>query len=153
MIARSVRVLSILLLAGCAATLPPSASAPVGPLQFIDLPTFDARLGQVLDSKPETVRVDFIDKVKPSQLPDRVNPWMTTVQNSGGEVKVVLPPGDLQPKGFPLLSLLPTLFNMLREHRADPPLQKSAQGYDAQIILKNDGSGDRMVDAIVFKRR
>lgn len=153
MIGRSLSFLGWLLLTGCAAVAPPAAVAPTGPLQFIDLPMFDDQLGQALGEKPDTVRIEFIDKVKPSQLPERVKPWMTAVKGAGGEVKVVLPPGDLVPRGFPLLSLFPSLWNALRGQKADDHNQESLRGYDAQIILKNDASGDRLVESILLKRR
>lgn len=149
---RSVNLLCLLLLAGCVTT-PAVISVPEGPLQFIDLPSFDAQLRQVLGGKPDTVKIVFFDKVKPSQLPDRLGPWISAVQNAGGEVKVVLPPGELQPRGLPLLSLLPTLWSLLRELKTEQPQHDSAQGYDAQIVLRSDPSGDRQVESIVLKRR
>ncbi len=150
-VARNGHLLCLLLMAAC--TTPVLVNVPEGPLQFVDLPLFDAQLRQVLDVKPDTVKIAFIDKVKPSQLPDRLKPWMTTLQNEGGEVKIVLPPGDLQPRGLPLLSLLPALWNALRGQKAEQILQESVRGYDAQIILKNDPSGDRLVESIVLHRR
>lgn len=153
MIGRSFGLLGLLFLASCASVAPPDAVAPTGPLQFVDLPMFDDQLGQALGPKPDTVRIEFIDKVKPSQLPERLKPWMTAVKGAGGEVKVVLPPGDLVPRGFPLLSLFPALWNALRGQKAGGPLEESLQGYDAQIILKNDATGDRLVESIVLKRR
>lgn len=152
MIAHCGRLLCLFLLTGCAAVAPPT-SVPEGPLQFIDLPFFDTQLRQVLGGRPDTVQIVFIDKVKPSQLPARVQPWMTAVRDAGGEVKVVLPPGDLQPRGFPLLSLLPSLWSLFQEQKKKQVVQEPVQGYDAQIIMKYDATGDRLVESIVLNRK
>ena len=144
-------VLLAVLLAACVGPKP--QPLPEGPLQFVDLPQFDDQLRQTLEARPDDIRIAFIDRVKPSQLPDRLTPWMTTLRNAGGEMKVIPPEGELQPRGFPLLSLIPTLWTLFSAIKTDQPQTSLLTGYDAQIVLKSDASGDRLVDAIVFKKR
>ena len=144
-------LLCVLMLMGCAS--PPPIPDLKGPLQFIDLASFDAQLRQALAAKPDTVQIVFIDNVKPSQLPDRLKPWVDTLQNVGGDLTVVPPPGDLRPGAFPLLGLLPALWSMLGDKKNDRTLQESVRGYDVQIRLKETDAGDRLVQSIVFKRR
>ena len=148
---RSGVLLCVLMLMGCASPAP--ITDLKGPLQFIDLASFDAQLRQALAAKPDTVQIVFIDNVKPSQLPDRLKPWVDTLQNVGGDLTVVPPPGDLRPGAFPLLGLLPALWSMLGDKKNDRTLQESVRGYDVQILLKETGAGDRLVESIVFKRR
>ena len=148
---RSGVLLCVLMLMGCASPLP--ITDLKGPLQFIDLASFDAQLRQALAAKPDTVQVVFIDNVKPSQLPDRLKPWVDTLQNVGGDLTVVPPPGDLRPGAFPLLGLLPALWSMLGDKKNDRTLQESVRGYDVQILLKETDAGDRLVQSIVFKRK
>ena len=114
---RSGVLLCVLMVMGCASPAP--ITELKGPLQFIDLASFDAQLRQALAAKPDTVQVVFIDNVKPSQLPDRLKPWVDTLQNVGGNLTVVAPPGDLRPGAFPLLGLLPSLWGMLGEKKTN----------------------------------
>ena len=148
---RSGVLLCALVVMGCASPAP--ITDLKGPLQFIYLASFDAQLRQALAAKPDTVQVVFIDNVKPSQLPDRLKPWVDTLQNVGGDLTVVPPPGDLRPGAFPLLGLLPALWSMLGDKKNDRTLQESVRGYDVQILLKETGAGDRLVESIVFKRK
>ena len=148
---RSGVLLCVLMVMGCASPAP--ITELKGPLQFIDLASFDAQLRQALAAKPDTVQVVFIDNVKPSQLPDRLKPWVDTLQNVGGNLTVVAPPGDLRPGAFPLLGLLPSLWRLLGDKNNDLTLQESLRGYDVQILLKETDAGDRLVQSIVFKRR
>lgn len=141
----------LVMLAACVAPKP--QALPEGPLQFVDLPQFDDQLRQSLEARPDDIKIAFIDRVKPSNLPDRLTPWMTTLRNAGGELKVVPPAGELQARGLPLLSLIPTLWTIFSAVKTDQPQTSLLQGYDAQILLKIDASGDRLVDAIVFKKR
>ena len=108
---------------------------------------------QSLEARPNDIKIAFIDRVKPSNLPDRLTPWMTTLRNAGGELKVVPPAGELQARGLPLLSLIPTLWTIFSAVKTDQPQTSLLEGYDAQILLKIDASGDRLVDSIVFKKR
>ena len=148
---RSGILLFVLMVMGCASH-PPIPDLK-GPLQFIDLASFDAQLRQAIAAKPDTVQIVFIDNVKPSQLPDRLKPWVDTLQNVGGDLTVVPPPGDLRPGAFPLLGLLPSLWSLLGNKNNDLTLQESLRGYDVQILLKETDAGDRLVQSIVFKRR
>ncbi len=148
---RSGVLLFVLMVMGCASH-PPIPDLK-GPLQFIDLASFDAQLRQAIAAKPDTVQIVFIDNVKPSQLPDRLKPWVDALQNVGGDLTVVPPPGDLRPGAFPLLGLLPSLWSLLGKKNNDLTLQESLRGYDVQILLKESDAGDRLVQSIVFKRR
>lgn len=132
---------------------PPLQPVPEGPLQFIDLPQFDDQLRQTLEARRDSVKIAFIDRVKPSNLPDRLTPWMSTLRNAGGELKVIPPEGELQPRGLPLLSLIPSLWTLFSAVKTDQPQTSLLTGYDAQILLKIDATGDRVVDSIVFKKR
>ena len=142
----------VFFLAACASNTE-KVEVPEGPLKFIDLALFDRQLQQKLRDKPDEVRIEFVDRVKPSQLPERLNVWMLGVQNAGGQVRVSLPPGDMQPRGLPLLSFFPALWSAIRSERPSDVPKEVIEGYEAQIQLRNDGSGDRVVDSIVLKRR
>ena len=123
---RSGVLLFVLMVMGCASH-PPIPDLK-GPLQFIDLASFDAQLRQALAAKPDTVQVVFIDNVKPSQLPDRLKPWVDALQNVGGDLTVVPPPGDLRPGAFPLLGLLPSLWGMLGEKKTNVRFKNPSVG-------------------------
>ena len=150
---RSQMLSSVVALSLVACVNPAQQSLPEGPLQFVDLPQFDDQLRQSLEARPDDIKIAFIDRVKPSNLPDRLTPWMSTLRNAGGELKVIPPEGELQPRGLPLLSLIPTLWTLFSAVKTDQPQTSLLTGYDAQILLKIDATGDRVVDSIVFRKR
>jgi len=161
-----ISVVSTLALVACQ-TPPPAASiqtpaplaasatpAPVASeIEFVDLKTFDNQLSGALAARLPQVEVDFYNRVTPTELPERLQHWMASVQTGGGSVRVVPPPGSITPKD-PLL-LFSALWNAIKLARmaAETAQRKPAQAYDAQILLKADPQGEAVVDKIVFVQR
>ena len=133
------------------------AVAPAAPreseIAFVDLRTFDSQLSSALAAAQPKVEVDFYNRVTPTDLPERLQHWMASVEAGGGTVRVVPPPGSITPKD-PLL-LFSALWNAIKLARAaaDTAQRKPAQAYDAQILLKADPQGESVVDKIVFVQR
>lgn len=125
-------------------------------IQFVDLQGFDADLSQSLVTKLPRVEVNFYDRVSPSAMPGRLQAWLSSVEAGGGKVKVTPPKSDISPKDpFMLLSLASSLWSATKA--AKEASSKSqfavAHGYDAELILKNDGNGHSVVDRVVFAKR
>ena len=125
-------------------------------LRFVDLQKFDKELHSSLSQPLPQVEVAFYNEVTPNQIPDRLQNWMAAVENGGGTVKVIPPPSDIKPKDpFLLLSLASTLWSASKTAKeiSTGSLFKSAQKYDAQILLKTDSKGVSVVDKIIFVQR
>lgn len=145
-------------LAACDST--PTQSVNAGPpkaeLQFVDLQGFDRDLAGSLSAPLPKVDVAFYDRVVPSALPERLQPWMAAVEAGGGTVKVVPPKSSVEAKSpFLLISLISSIWSaskMAKEMSAKAQF-KAAQAYDAEIILKLDDKGEAMVDKVVFIKR
>jgi hypothetical protein len=122
-------------------------------LEFVDLRSFDSALSGALAAQLPKVEVDFYNRVTPSDLPERLQHWMASVERGGGTVRVVPPPGSITPKD-PLL-LFSALWNAIKLARAaaENAQRKPAQAYNAQILLKADPQGEAVVDKIVFLQR
>ena len=146
------------LLAACESNPPQSAaiSPPKSEMQFVDLQGFDKDLASALAAPLPRVDVAFYDRIAPSALPDRLQQWMASVQAGGGEVKVTPPKSSLTSKSpLLLISAVTTLWSaskMAKELAAKAQF-KSAQAYDAEIILKLDDKGDTLVEKVVFSQR
>ena len=123
----------VVMLAACVAPKP--QALPEGPLQFVDLPQFDYQLRQSLEARPDDIKIAFIDRVKPSNLPDRLTPWMTTLRNAGGEMKVIPPEGELQPRGLPLLSLIPTLWTLFSAVKTDQAMTRRSCSRSIPLVI------------------
>jgi hypothetical protein len=138
------------LLAGCGSA--GGVVDPSKPVPYVDLPTFDEEVKAVLRRKPETVKIEMLDKIKPSQIPERLRSWITAAQKAGGKVDVALPEGEIQPRGLPLLSLLTSILGSFvsADTFRGPPAD--LRGYDVKIQLKSDAGGDRYIEQIVFQR-
>jgi hypothetical protein len=133
-----------------------AAAAANTDLQFVDLASFDKDLSGSLAKPVPKVEVAFYDRVTPSALPDRMQKWMASVEDSGGSVKVVPPKSTVTAKNpFLLLSAVSAIYsaNKLAHAASADALLHAARVYDAEILLKVDGRGDTVVDKIVFERR
>jgi hypothetical protein len=134
----------------------PPAPPPKPNLQFVDLGGFDRELSSSLGAKLPSVDVAFIDVIKPSAIPERLQRWMASVEAGGGSVKVTPPKSEFQPRAvFAIVSAITGLWSaskMAKEVSQDQEF-KSAQKYDAEIVLKADGKGDAIVDKVLFRQR
>jgi hypothetical protein len=152
-------LLAALALAGCQQipTAPEArTAAPKAQLQFVDLQGFDRDLAASLGAPLPKVDVAFYDRVTPSDLPDRLQKWMASVESSGGSVKVIPAPSSVTARSpFLLISAVSSLWTankMLKEAAAAAQF-KAAHAYDAEIVLKLDDKGDTVVDKVVFNPR
>ena len=124
-------------------------------VQFADLPSFDRELAARLGPAP-SINVVFYDRIKPSEIPDRLQKWMAAVEEGGGKVKVTAPPSTVTAKNpFLLISAVSSLFNLSKASKeaAFSAQFKPAHAYDADIRLKVDDRGDTVVDKVVFTQR
>ena len=148
----------VLALAACGSDPTPGASAgpPKDELQFVDLQGFDRDLATSLHAPLPKVDVAFYDRVTPSALPERLQPWIAAVEAGGGTVKVVPPkPSVTSRSPFLLISAISSIWSaskMAKEMSAKAQF-KAAQAYDAEIILKLDDKGESVVDKVVFVQR
>ena len=133
-----------------------SAAPPKPELQFVDLQGFDRDLGQSLSAPLPKVDVAFYDRVTPSALPERLQPWMAAVESGGGTIKVVPPKPSVTTRSpFLIISAISSIWtaNKMAKEMAAQARFKAAQAYDAEIILKLDDKGDTVVDKVVFVER
>lgn len=151
-------------MAGCQSP-PTTGGAPGGnapgtrpgePLRFIDLQSFDEALSRALGEGPPTVEVAFYDRVTPNALPTRLQTWMGAVETHGGRIQVIPDPDALAARNPVLIvGALTTLWSAFKvgSEVAYRALFRKAQGYDAQIRLRNNAAGEALIDRIVFVRR
>lgn len=148
-----------LVLAACA-TSPVESSGVMTPnsnLQFVDISKFDHELSASLGARDiDKVEVAFYEKVSPNAIPERLQKWITTVDGSGGRVRVEPPAGELVARNpLALLSLFGTLFNgakTIAKLQQDRMLE-SAKERDAVISLERNAKGEMVVGKVVFIKR
>lgn len=140
-------------------TNPAQTASPVpakSELKFVDLSGFDRDLSASLSAPLPRVEVAFYDRITPSAVPERLQHWMAAVELGGGSVKVVPPQSSVTAKSpFLIISLVSSLWSaskMVKELSAKAQF-KSAQGFDAEILLKVDDKGESVVDKVVFLQR
>jgi len=138
----------------------PSASSaarvPQPEIQFVDMQGFDSDLSSALGAPLPKVEVSFYDKITPSALPTRLQTWLSSVEAGGGKVKVTPPKSDIAAKDpFLLMTLISSLWNAskIAKEAATKAQFSSAQGYNAELVLKDDGSGQSVIDKVVFVKR
>ena len=135
---------------------PASPTPAKSALQFVDLSGFDRDFSASLSAPLPRVEVAFYDRITPSAVPERLQHWMAAVELGGGSVKVVPPKSSVTAKSpFLIVSLASSLWSgskMVKELSAKAQF-KSAQAFDAEILLKVDDKGESVVDKVVFLQR
>jgi len=145
-------------LMGCESnpSAPSATRAPQPEIAFVDLQGFDADLSTSLGAPLPKVQVSFYDKITPSALPLRLQTWLSSVEAGGGKVKVVPPKSDISAKDpFLLMSLASSLWSAskIAKEAAIKAQFYAAQAYNVELVLKDDGTGQSVVDKVVFVKR
>jgi len=122
-------------------------------LNFIDLGKFDRELAFSLKEIDQTVDVAFYEKVSPNQMPERLQKWISSVEQSGGRVNVEHPKGELSSKDpFSIISIISSMIGGVRnfaEFRTND-IYKNIKGRDAVIELERSEKGDVVVGKVRF---
>jgi hypothetical protein len=89
-------------------------------------------------------------------MPERLQNWMAAVESGGGKVKVTPPKSSVTAKDpFLLFSLFSTLWKAsgMAQEMSTKAQFRSAQAFDAEIVLKQDDKGDTVVERVIFTQR
>lgn len=136
---------------------PALAQENVSAIEFLDSQTFDRKVSRELAKNPRRTVVAVNDQIPLSQLPARLDNWLSAVDNDGGavEVKAESSVDDKGPKTRSMLAVASIAFSAiskigdyLKESIYDP-----AKNYDATIYYKTTDSGTRIISSIVFTRK
>jgi hypothetical protein len=151
-------LLAISLAAFLTACASPSASTIEAKphLEFIDLDGFDHSLNASLAASLPVVDVAVMNATTATSIPPRIQTWLQSVESGGGKVTVTPPKSTVAAKNpLLLLSLISGIWNTTRATKAinAHDLHKSANKYDAELLLKIDDKGERLIDKIIFTER
>jgi hypothetical protein len=116
-------------------------------LTFLDSKLFDSRLSQELGAGKDKVDVEISGKVTLSNIPDRLDRWITRV-GEGGSVEVREGPARTRS----IFGLLPMIFSAF-EHASEERMLEPAKNYNATILYRRDDNGDSVIERIVFTRK
>lgn len=125
-------------------------------LSFVDLSKFDTELHAALTQQQGPVTVVFYDPVSPNQLPERLQKWLSNVEQSGGKVDIQAPEGDMTAKNPALLlSLFSGLWNGLKalSQIRDEQVFRAAKDRNATLELERDTHRNMVVKRLVFVPR
>jgi len=147
----------ILFISSCSSS--PDLSNPSEPsreLSFVDIGKFDKDLSASLTYKYDAVDVYFYEKVSPNQIPERLQKWISSVEQSGGRVSVEPPKGEVTPKDpFSIIGLIASMIGGAKnfaEFKANKNYS-AAKDRDAQISLERNSSGEVVVSKVLFTKR
>jgi hypothetical protein len=148
---------ALIFLAGCVATgtdSPTTSAPPSSSLTFLDMKGFDSDLYRALDAKLPEVTVSFLDKPSPNKTPERVQKWLESLKQSGGQLEIVQPPNELAPKNpLALIGLLGSAWSSGKAliEINDQRKLSAIKGRDAVIYLQRSKTGDIIIDRITLK--
>jgi len=145
------------LIVGCSSTVNISQEIkPSNQLNFIDIGKFDNELAVSLKELDGTVDIAFYQKVSPNQMPERLQKWISSVEQSGGRVNVEQPNGELASKDpFSIISIISSLIGGAKnfaDFRTND-IYKNINGRDASVKLGRNSNGEVVVDKVQFVKR
>jgi len=145
------------LIVGCSSTVNFSQEIkPSNQLNFIDIGKFDNDLVVSLKELDATVDIAFYQKVSPNQMPERLQKWISSVEQSGGRVNVEQPNGELAPKDpFSIISIISSIIGGAKnfaEFRTND-IYKNINGRDASVKLVRNSNGEVVIDKVQFIKR
>lgn len=146
-------LVSVVLLAACASDAPPPP--PKDKVAYLDTTSFDRNLSRSLNADLETIEIPVEDRMSPIAIPERLNKWLSAVDASGGSVQVKQVQDEQgKTRAFPI-AIIGLAIEVIRLLRGDPEekLYKPAGNYDADIIVRQNQNGERVIERIVLKRR
>lgn len=127
------------------------ATQPIIPQQltFFDSKLFDAKLSQELRSGKNRIEVEVTGRVPLSNIPDRIDRWVTKV---GEEGKVEVKQSEPAMRTRSLFGIIPMIFESFKRMQEERMLEP-AGNFDAVIYYRKDASGDTLIDRVVFTRK
>lgn len=126
-------------------------------IEFLDSQTFDRKVSRELANSPRTTVVAVNDQIPLSQLPARLDNWLSAVDKDGGavEVKAESSGDDKSPKTRSMLAVAGIAFSAIskiseymKESIYDP-----ARNYDATVYYRLNDGGVRVIASVVFTRK
>jgi hypothetical protein len=145
------------LIVGCSSTVSTSQEVkPSNQLNFIDLGKFYRELAVSLKDIDESVGVSFYEKVSPNQMPERLQKWISSVEQSGGRVNVEQPKGEMTSKDpFTIFSIISSIVGGAKnfaDFRTND-IYKNIKGRDAVVELERNSKGEVVVGKVQFIKR
>ena len=128
-----------------------TAMQPIIPQQliFFDSRLFDAKLSQELGSGKNRIEVEITGRVPLSNIPDRIDRWVSKV---GEEGKVEVKPSEPAVRTRSFFGIIPMIFEGFRKMREDK-MYETAGNFDAVIYYRKDASGETLIERVVFTRK
>jgi hypothetical protein len=145
------------LIIGCSSTVNTFQEVkPTNQLNFIDLGKFDRELAVSLKDIDESVGVSFYEKVSPNQVPERLQKWISSVEQSGGRVNVEQPKGEMTSKDpFSIISIISSIIGGAKnfaDYRKND-IYQNMKGRDAVVELERNPKGEVVVSRVQFVKR
>ncbi|MBF0152354.1 MAG: hypothetical protein HQL64_01230 [Magnetococcales bacterium] len=154
-------VLVAILVSGCVAGRGPTASDPAAlaasakpgeDIVFMNSSVFDDTLRSSLNTQADEVTVVMVDRRPVSDIPERMDKWLSTVHENGGQVKAQ--PSDVgsdgpKSKSIMVGFLMDVVMKMITSANESASYAPAAQ-YDARVLYDQKTG---TMEKIIFKRR
>lgn len=118
-------------------------------MTFFDSKLFDAKLSKELESGKSRVEVEVSGRISLSNIPERIDRWITKVGEDG---RVEVKQSEPAVRTRSLFGVIPMIFSAFRQMKEERMYEPASQ-YDATILYRKDASGDTLIDRVIFTRR
>jgi hypothetical protein len=116
-------------------------------LEYFDSKAFENTLSTNMKGKHAQIEVVFLTPFSSTNVPSRMDSWLTAIGNTGGEVKMEPAEGERD-----IIGLIVSLYAVYQEVQ-NILRYLPARHYNAKLLYRQDESGEAMIKQIVFTRR
>ena len=123
-----------------------SITAEPTQVEYFNSTSFDKKLSAVMRNKEPAIQLTFPTPFTTNEIPERIDKWLTVVEDYGGTVEVV--PEEVE-RGL-LSSLIATLVRRVFEKIKEKRLYGPAKNYDATVYYETRTG---VVTRIIFSKK
>jgi hypothetical protein len=117
-------------------------------LHYSDSSFFDRELSGTMKAEPREIRVAVQSGFRvDGRVPQRIDKWLYTIQDSGGKVAAVQDPPPPKTRG--LIAMLINVAVQIWDALAESRMYSPAKNYNATLLYNEE----KIVTAIVFNHR
>jgi hypothetical protein len=121
-------------------------------LSFMDAQYFDQAVADLMQQSASQINVGLPTRFTTNKVPERLDKWLSAVQNSGGKVQLK-PTSEAKSANLALETLLYAAYSIYETYQANL-MYSPASNYNAVLYYsKAIGSEDTWIEKVVFTQR
>ena len=118
-------------------------------LKYINSAAFDESLSNAMKQHNTPIEVSVLVPFSSNNIPERLDSWLTTVTENGGEMKTEPASGEDEKNVAALVLSLYSIYRLIKAQVRYVP----AENYHATLLYRRTENGDALIETIVFTHK